>query len=98
MNVLHAGPRQSCADANCTHKVLIFITLIIVLPFSPKFRLRSPRSRVAVCRYYNREKIMTVISLTHQVPIKICPLFWKMLIIGCAGIIMVVVDGGGGGS
>lgn len=48
----------------------------------------------ADCRYYNRGKIMTVISRTHQVPIKICPLFWKMIIIGCTAIIIVVVDGG----
>lgn len=37
---------------------------------------------------------MTVISRTHQVPIKICPLFWKMIIIGCTTIIIVVVDRG----
>lgn len=37
---------------------------------------------------------MTVISRTHQVPIKISPLFWKMIIIGCTTIIIVVVDGG----
>lgn len=49
---------------------------------------------VSVCRYYNRGKIMTVISRTHQVPIKICPLFWKMIIIGCTTIIIVVVDRG----
>lgn len=51
-------------------------------------------ARVPVCRYYNRGKIMTVISRTHQVPIKICPLFWKMIIIGCTTIIIVVVDRG----
>lgn len=39
-------------------------------------------------------KIMTVISRTHQVPIKIRPLFWKMIIIGCTTIIIVVVDRG----
>lgn len=37
---------------------------------------------------------MTVISRTHQVPIKICPLFWKMIIIGCTTIIIVVVERG----
>lgn len=37
---------------------------------------------------------MTVISRTHQVPIKICPLFWKMIIIGCTAIIIVAVDRG----
>lgn len=39
-------------------------------------------------------KIMTVISRTHQVPIKIGPLFWKMIIIGCTTIIIVAVDRG----
>lgn len=37
---------------------------------------------------------MTVISRTHQVPIKICPLFWKMIIIGCTTIIIVVAERG----
>lgn len=42
----------------------------LLLSFSLFFFLPSQPSACQFCRYYNRGKIMTVISRTHQVPIK----------------------------